>query len=312
MRVLVAGSLSYDYIMNFAGRFADRIMPDKIHVLSLSFFAHKLQKQYGGTGLNQAYTLKLLGTDPKLMTYAGNDWKELRAFMTKHRMTTSGIRVTVDEPCSSYHVVTDMDDNQIGAFHAGASKYNKKIQLKQPASPRLTIVGPTDPDAIKKFVLQCQTLGYRYVYDPAFQIASFSPDELRTAIEKAAVLIGNDYEIALIEQKLEVSHRELVAMVPVLITTLGSKGSVIESGEDAIHVKPAHPQKVVDPTGAGDAYRAGFVAGFIRGFDLLTCGRMGSVAAVYTVEKYGTVTHHFTQKEFVKRYKENYGTALSL
>jgi adenosine kinase len=323
MRVVVLGSLSYDFIMNFAGRFADRIMPEKIHVLSLSFFVHKLQKQLGGTALNQAYTLKLLGTDPKLVTTAGFDWKEIGVFLRKYKVTTGGIKVVLDEPCSSYHVVTDQDDNQIGAFHAGASKYNKTLKIRQPAPPAFTIIGPTDPVAIQKFVTQCQALGYRYLYDPAFQIGSFTPDELRVATQKAEILIGNDYEIALIEQRLGISHDALAGMVPVLITTLGSKGSVIESHKEAIHVKPARVANVTDPTGAGDAYRAGFIAGYLRltgsnpvrrltGDELLMCGQMGSVAAAYTVEKYGTVTHHFTKKEFTRRYKESYGKLITL
>lgn len=323
MRVLVLGSLSYDYIMNFAGRFADRIMPDKIHVLSLSFFVDKLQKQLGGTGLNQAYTLKLLATDPKLITTAGHDWKEIRTFLKKYKITTDGFKVVLDEPCSSYHVVTDLDDNQIGAFHAGASLYNKTLKIRQPKPPFFTIVGPTDPAAIVKFVTQCQSLGYRYLYDPAFQIGGFTGDQLRQAISKAEILIGNDYEIALIEQKLGLKHDALAAMVPVLITTLGSKGSIVESHGDAIHVKSAKAKSIVDPTGAGDAYRAGFVAGYLRltgsrpvrrltADELLMCGQMGSVAAAYTVEKYGTVTHHFTKKEFAKRYEDNFGRKLTL
>ena len=202
-------------------------------------------------------------------------------------------------------MVTDRDDNQIGAFYLGASKYNKELSLQQSEKPHFVVIGPNDPAAVKKYVSECREFGYRYLYDPAFQIDNFTSDDLRFAIEGAEILIGNDYEIALIEQKLGISHEELLVMGPkAVITTIGAKGSIIENRHDAIHIKPATPKNVSDPTGAGDAYRGGFLAGYLREFDLETCGNMGSVAAVYTVEKYGTVTHHYTKEEFIKRYKE--------
>lgn len=151
------------------------------------------------------------------------------------------------------------------------------------------------------------------MYDPAFQIGNFTGEDLRFAIEGAELLIGNDYEIALIEQKLGITHEELILMGPkAIITTLGSKGSIIETRMEAIHIKPAKPKNVSDPTGAGDAFRGGFLAGYLKGEDLQVAGQMGAVAAVYTVEKYGTVTHHFTKDEFIKRYQENYQTPITL
>lgn len=313
MKEIVTGSLGYDYIMNFSGRFADRIMPDKLHQISLSFFADKLSKNLGGTAGNLAYTLKLLGAEPFIVATAGNDFAEYLLFLEKHGITDSGIRRVSDEPCGSYHVITDSDDNQIGAFYTGATKYNKDLSLHQEEKPRLVIVGPNDPEAMKKYVAECQKLGYPYMYDPAFQIGNFSPEELRSAIADAELLIGNDYEVALIEQKLGISHEELLVMGPkAVITTLGAKGAIVETRHEAIHVKSAKPKNVSDPTGAGDAFRGGFLAGYLRDFDLQVAGQMGAVAAVYTVEKYGTVTHHFTKEEFVKRYQENYGTTLTL
>ncbi len=313
MKEVVTGSLGYDYIMNFSGRFADRIMPDKLHQISLSFLADKLSKNFGGTAGNLAYTLKLLGAEPYIVSTAGNDFAEYRKFLDRHKISSDGIRVVSDEPCGSYHVITDTDDNQIGAFYTGAMKYNKELSLTPSDKPQFVVVGPNDPEAMKKFVKECRDSGYRYMYDPAFQIGNFLPEELRFAIEGAELLIGNDYEIALIEQKLEISHEELLVMGPkAIITTLGAKGSVIETRHDAFHVKAARPKNVSDPTGAGDAFRGGLLAGYLKGYDLQVAGQMGSVAAVYTVEKYGTVTHHFTKEEFIKRYEENYGTKIVL
>ena len=315
MNVVVTGSLGFDYIMNFSGRFADRIMPDKIHALSLSFLVDHLSKQFGGTAGNVAYTLKLLGVEPTILAPAGGDFVPYKQFLESKKISTKHIAVHPEVSTSAYFVMTDKDDNQIGSFFLGATKYAKDLSIGRAS---FVILGPTDPDAMKKYVKECRKLKLSYLYDPAFQIATFTVDELREGITGSQILIGNDYEISLIEDKLEISHEELILMVPILVTTIGSKGSVIETRHDAIHIKPAKPKNESDPTGAGDAYRAGFVAGYLRavnsrpaleltGDELLTCGQMGSVAAVYTVETYGTQTHTFTKREFVKRYQENFG-----
>ncbi len=313
MKEVVTGSISYDYIMNFTGRFADRIMPDKLHQISLSFLADKLTKNLGGTAGNLAYTLKLLGSDPRIVSCVGNDFSDYEKFLTKHNISQEGVCIVADEPCSSYHVVTDSDDNQIGAFYSGALKYNKELSLDTTPKPQFVVIGPNDPEAMKKYVTECRKQNLRYLYDPAFQTGNFSPEDIRYAIEGAEIVIGNDYEMALIEQKLGVSHEELIMMGPkAVVTTLGAKGAIIETRHDAIHVNAAKPNNVSDPTGAGDAFRGGFLAGYLKGYDLQVCGQMGAVAAVYTVEKYGTVTHHYTKEEFIKRYQENYNASIIL
>ena len=313
MRVLVTGTLSYDYIMNFPGLFVDRIMPEKIHNISLSFLVDSLSKQFGGTAGNIAYSLRLLGVQPVLLATAGNDFSSYQTFLTRKRVETKYVKKVKDMPTSSYFVVTDKNDNQIGSFYVGASKYNKNLEVSKIREKLdFAVLAPNDPSGMLGFVAQLQKLGTPYLYDPAFQISNYSPEQLLDGIRGAAVLIGNDYEIALIEQKLGLSHKKLVAMAPVLITTLGSKGSVIETQKEAIHIQAAKPKNISDPTGAGDAYRAGFIVCFLRGFDLQVCGQMGSIAAAYTVEKYGTVTHEYTKKDFIKRYKENFGTTIAL
>lgn len=313
MKVLVAGSVSFDSIMNFPGLFSERIMADKIHRISLSFLVTKLSKQFGGTAINIGYTLKLLGLEPILLATAGHDFGSLRTFLRKHRISIKSIKTYGDIATSTYYVITDKEDNQIGSFYVGAQKYANSLSVVPFAgSVDLVVIAPTDPQAMTKYVKECRELKLPYFYDPAFQIATFTQEELREGIEGAKILVGNDYEIALIEQKLGVSHEDLVAMVPILITTLGSKGAVIETRTDSMHAKVAKAKTVIDPTGAGDAFRAGFIAGYLRNYDLQVCGQMGSTAAVYTVEKYGTVTHSFTKKDFIKRFRENFGTMLSL
>lgn len=328
MQVIVTGSLGYDYIMDFPGRFADRIMPDKIHKLSLGFLVDKLSKQFGGTGANIAYTLKLLGLEPTLLACAGNDFSPYQKHFKDHGITTHGISIHPDESTSMYFVTTDQDDNQIGSFYVGAMKYAKDLSLQGSTlhgrvepSRNFAILAPTDPAAMIKYVKECRSHRIPYLYDPAFQIATFSPEELKEGIEGAKLFIGNDYEIALVEERMGITHEELLAMTPVVITTLGAKGSIIETRKEAIHVKPAKPKNTSDPTGAGDAFRGGFLAGYLQllgtrpgleADELLICGQMGSTAAVYTVEKYGTQTHTFTKEEFCKRYEENFGSILTL
>lgn len=311
-QVIVTGSLGYDYIMDFPGRFADRIMPEKIHVLSLSFLVERLTKRVGACATNLAYSFKLLGGDPIILSSAGKDFKELQTFFKKYRISTAAIKIFHDDYCSSYHVVTDQNDNQIGAFHLGALKHNKELSLKKFIGSDFVSIGPTDPIAMAKYVNECYKYKLPYLYDPSFQIADFTPEELRKGLTGAAIAIGNDYEIALMEKRLGMSHKELVALVPILITTLGPKGSIVESGKNVIHIKSAKISKVVDPTGAGDAYRAGFLTGYLKKMDLKMCGQMGSVAAAYAIESYGTVSHHFTTKEFERRYFENYGQKILL
>ncbi len=318
MDVIVTGTLGYDYIMDFPGRFAERIMPEAIHKISLSFLADKLSKQFGGTAGNIAYTLKLLGVQPHIFSVAGNDFLSYKTFLKKHKLSTTYIKEVKDVVTGTYFCVTDQDDNQIGAFYSGATKYAKDLSLGNAlkgvafkGSPDIFVVlAPTDPAAMKRYVLECKKFKLPYLYDPAFQIAQFTAGELKEGIIGAKILIGNDYEISLIEQKLEISHDQLRVMVPIVITTVGSKGSIIETRRESIHIKPARPKNTSDPTGAGDAYRAGFLAGYLRGLDLATCGQMGSIAAVYTVETYGTQTHTFTKKTFVRRYKENFGNSI--
>ena len=312
MKVLVIGSLGYDYIMDFDGRFSERILPDKVHKISLSFLVNKLQRNFGGTAGNIAYTLRLLGVIPDIIAPVGHDFSPYKQFLKSHGISISHIKSFSNEPCGSYYVVTDQDDNQIGAYYSGAMKYAKNLPLPKDMDQKLIIISPTDPLAMVMHALECQKRKISYVFDPAFQIGSISESDLAKCIDSAKILIGNDYEIALIEKKLSLSHSELLSKTSVLITTLGHDGSVIETSKQKIKIRPAKPLNTSDPTGAGDAYRGGFIAGYIRGFNLQTCGQMGSTAAVYTVEKFGTITHHYTIKDFIKRYREDFAQNLVL
>lgn len=311
MNCIVIGSLGFDYIMDFPGKFSDRIMMDKTHKISLSFLVDKLNKQFGGTAGNIAYSLKLLGIEPFILSSAGHDFGPYNEFLKNNLMETKYIKQVSDVVTGSYFVVTDQEDNQIGSFYGGATKYAHELDIPENLS-QFVIVSSTTAEAMKMAVDQCIERKIKFMYDPAFQIGGLPVEDLKHGIENCQIFIGNDYEIALVEKKLNIEHEALIKMMPILITTLGASGSVIENKEQRIEIKPAKADLVLDPTGAGDAFRGGFMAGYLRGYDLQTCGQMGSIAAVYTVEKYGTMTHKFTKDEFISRYKQNYLAILNL
>ncbi len=315
--IIVTGSLGFDYIMDFPGRFSDRIMPDKIHQISLSFLVDDLKKQWGGTAGNIAYSLGLLGIKPILLATAGNDFAPYKKYLQKTGVVTSHVKEIKNIATGSYFVITDQSDNQIGAFYTGAMRHAHKLSLKKiNGKIDLVVIAPNDPTAMQRFVLECQEMQIPYMYDPAFQIGQLTKADLMRGVLKAHILIGNDYEIALIMNRLHLTKEQLLKRSGIIITTLGNKGARIEDLASGVYeefvIKPAKAKKIIDPTGAGDCFRSGFLAGFIQGFDLQTCGQMGALTAVYTVEKYGTTTHTFTKKEFVKRYEQNYRKGLEL
>lgn len=340
MKVIITGSLAFDLIMDFPGKFGDHILPEKIHQLNLSFLVQTLNKQRGGTAGNIAYNLALLGLKPSILATAGHDFAEYKKELEKVGVDTAMIRSVETEPTASAFIFTDQADNQIIGFYPGAMKEAIKLSIPRAPYSYFVVISPNDPSAMIKYVKECQEMGVAYLFDPGMQLPRLSDEDLSLGIEGAKIVIGNDYEISLIQKRLDTSG---VAGKPALggramtlprwreqrqiwITTLGERGSKISlhslNSPNALHlpeivirrktlfISPAKPKKVLDPTGAGDAFRAGFLAGFLGGLPLETCGKMGNVAAVYTVEKYGTQTHRFTLDEFKKRYRENFGESL--
>lgn len=305
--VVVAGSLAFDFVMNFPGRFSEHIMLEKIHVLNLSFLTERLNKNFGGTAGNIAYNLALLGEKPIVLSTAGKDFRPYKKFLAKSGVNTRYIKIVRDDFTSNYFAVVDKLDNQIGGFYAGAMLEDKKLSFKKIREIiDFVVISPTEPEAMINFAEQAQRLAIPYLFDPGMQLPRLEKAELMQGVSGAKILIGNDYEISLIQKKLNFGKKELLKKVDILITTLAEKGSIIETQERVLRVKAARPFNTCDPVGAGDAYRAGFLKGFLLNFDLKTCGQMGAVAAVYTVEKYGTTTHRFTREQFCKRYRNNY------
>ena len=306
--VLITGSLAFDIIMDFPGRFSDHIDPTKIHILNLSFLVDSLKKQKGGTAGNIAYNLALLEIPVSILGSVGEDFDEYQTFLQKAGVDVSNIKVIKDEKTSQAFITTDKADNQITSFYPGSMKNNSSLKIVDLSEkPEFTVISPNDPKAMINFALECQKLEIPYMFDPGMQLPRLTNQDLITGIKGAKILIGNDYEIGLLSSKLKVKSEKLLENIKILITTLGEKGSIIQTKDQNIRIKAAKPKEVVDPTGAGDAYRAGFLAGYLQGLDLKVCGQMGSVTACYSVEKYGTTTHSFTMDEFQQKYKENYG-----
>lgn len=323
--ITVTGSLAFDYIMDFPGEFGDHIMPDKIHQLNLSFLVNTLNKQKGGTAGNIAYNLALLGSPVSILGTAGYDFSEYAKFLQDAGVDTSMIKIISMESTSTAFITTDKKDNQISAFYPGAMNEVKNLRIKSiPTPPKFVVISPTTPEAMTNFAKECQDFNIPYMFDPGMTLPRISDTELNIGINGATILIGNDYEISLLKDRLKISDKELLNQVNVLITTLGEKGSIIQTNGLSNSpsrwaltpgrwlIKAAKPIEVLDPTGAGDAYRSGFLAGYIKGFDLKVCGQMGSIAACYAIEKYGTTSHKFTIQEFCERYKQNFGESLHL
>ncbi len=309
--ITITGSLAFDHIMDFPGHFGDHIMPDKIHQINLSFLVNTLQKQQGGNAGNIAYSLALLKTPVSILGTVGSDFTQYGAFLKNSGVDISGIKTSENLLTSSAFIMTDTRDNQITAFYPGAMSENATLSL-QGIKTNLVVISPNDPQAMVKIAKECRELSIPYMLDPGMQLPALDSQDLKNMISKTSILIANDYEISLLKEKTALSESDLLNQVKILITTLGSSGSVIQTNEEKIIIAAAKPQEVLDPTGAGDAYRSGFLAGFMKNFDLRVCGQMGAVAACFAIEKYGTTSHTFTVEEFTQRYRENFGEDIKL
>lgn len=310
--IVITGSLAFDLIMDFPGKFADHIDPSKIHILNISFLVDSLKKERGGNTGNIAYTLSLLGMKSSILSNAGDDFEGYAKFLKSHNIGTEDINIIEGESTATAIIMTDKADNQITAFYPGAMKQNTNLSLRDLKSKTdFVVITPDVPEAMEKFAKECQGLKLPYLFDPGMQLPALSDKQLLLGIEGSQILIANDYEMGIIQKRLALSDEDLLLKTKVLTTTLGEKGSIIQTKDQKIEIKSAKPKEVLDPTGAGDAFRAGFLAGFLRDLELKVCGQMGSVASCYAIEKYGTTNHKFSTDEFKIRYKENFGEELN-
>lgn len=307
MRIIVTGSIAYDYLMSFPGSFSEHLLPDHLSRVSLSFLVDTMEKRRGGCAANIAYTLGLLEVRPALMATVGEDFAEYRQWLERAGVDTSLVREVPGKFSASFFCSTDRDNNQIASFYTGAMAHAGELSFAEAGRCDLAVISPNDPGAMVKYAQECRALGLRYLYDPGQQCARSTPEELVAGLVGATMLIVNDYEMELIRQKTGLGERDILQQSEVLIVTRGEKGSTIYTREEEIAVPAVVPSREADPTGVGDAFRAGFLKGLALGADYRTCGRLGSVAATYALEHLGGQSHAFTWDEFRRRYAEHFG-----
>lgn len=314
--VLVTGSLAFDHIMDFPGTFEEHILPHKLKTLSVSFHLQNLNKNFGGVAGNIAYNLALLEKTPIILASSGKkDFDTYAKHLQKAGIDTEFITRIKNEFTANAFLITDKNNCQIAGFYAGALSKDSKLKIEpihRTQKIDFLVIGPTEPSAMNNFVLEAKKLGIPYLYDPAQQTTQVKKDNLINGISSAEILICNDYELALILKKTKLTKNEILKKVKILITTLGEKGSLIETENKTSVVGIVKPKKIVDPTGAGDAYIAGFLAGYVRKNPLHICGQMGATLATYAIENYGTQKHKFTIEQFKGRYKETFGENLNI
>jgi adenosine kinase len=315
MNILVTGSLAFDQIMVFPDAFADHIMPDKLHVLSVSFTLDRLHKNFGGVAGNISYNLGLLGENPICMATVGKDGEDYQSFLGKNGVVTDFIKVNSKDYTASFVMFTDKKDCQIAGFYPGAMKHDTELSLDEAMKEAnlitescFGVIAPTQPEAMVARAYEFSKLGIKYAYNPAQQTDYLTSGDLIKGIEGAEIVIGNDFEIALLEKKSRLSKQDMLEKVKVIITTLGDRGSLIEQKDKKeIIVGVAKPREVVDPTGSGDAYLAGFLSAYLKGKSMVECGQWGATVATYAVESYGSTGHSFSMSLFENRLKENFG-----
>ncbi len=312
MSIVVTGSIAFDYLMSFPGKFTDHFLPEHMSRVSLSFLVDSMDKRRGGCAPNIAYTLALLGERPRLMATAGRDFAEYRQWLEAAGVDTSLVKEVPDKFTASFFCSTDVESNQIASFYTGAMSNAAELSFRTVTNCRIAIISPNDPAAMLQYAEECRTLEIPYVWDPGQQCARMSGDELREGLVGAAVVICNDYEFELIRQKTGMNEREVARHSGALIVTRGERGSTIRQQDGEIDVPAVPPVRVVDPTGVGDAFRGGLLKGIATGQDLAVSARLGSVAATYALEHLGGQSHAYTWTEFSDRYSRAFGMPVGI
>jgi adenosine kinase len=310
MRIIVTGSIAYDYLMSFPGSFAEHILPEHLSHISLSFLVDSMDKRRGGCAPNIAYTLALLGERPVLMATAGQDFPEYRQWLEAHGVDTSLVREIPGKFSASFFCSSDRDNNQIASFYTGAMANAGELSFADAGPCDLAIISPNDPGAMVKYAQECRRLGIKYIYDPGQQCARSSGEELREGIVGAHMLICNDYEYELIRQKTGLEAAAMLQQSAAVIVTRGERGSTIWTSDAEYAIAAVPPVREADPTGVGDAFRAGFLRGLALGADYQVSAQIGSVAAAFVLEQTGAQSHTFSWAEFSRRYEQHFGTTL--
>lgn len=313
-RLILAGSIAIDRIMNFKGKYKDLIQPDKVHVLSIGVLVDRLQHSQGGTGANIAYNLALLGERPILLGAVGPEAGDYVKKLAKLEIDVTHLHHS-ELPTATFSTLTDAEDNQVGGFYPGAMSDSATLSfLPWKGQDVLAVISAHDPAAMRQQVAECSQHNIRYAYDVGQQIATLSAEDLRAGLAKAELLLVNDYELGLLSQKIGLTDQDVAQSVPICVTTLGEKGCRITGSklEQALTVPAVPKVNVVDPTGAGDAFRAGFLYGYIREWPLDKCAKLGAIVASFAIEEHGTQEHTFTLADCRAKYLATYQEKLDL
>lgn len=313
MNILVSGSLAYDRIMDFPGKFSDHILPDKVHVLNVCFMINELKENFGGTAGNIAYALSLLGESPTIIATAGRDFDSYRDWFKNNKIPTENIKIIEEELTAGAYITTDQSDNQITAFNPGAMKFSSSYDFESVAhDDTVAIVSPGNLDDMFNFSEIYKQKDIDYIFDPGQSLPAWSKERLIEMIDGSKIFICNDYELQLTQEKTSMTIDDILEKTEIVVQTKGEYGSVVilkEHGKTkSIDIPVARVDSVKDPTGAGDAYRAGLIKGFfLSDNDIIHAAKIGAVTAAYCVEVYGPQNFNFTHESFNKRFEEAFG-----
>ncbi|HET6604444.1 MAG TPA: carbohydrate kinase family protein [Xanthomonadaceae bacterium] len=310
MAALICGSLAYDTIMVFQDQFKNHILPDKVHILNVAFLVPRMRREFGGCAGNIAYNLKLLGGEPIPMATVGQDFGPYREYFQDIGIRLDHVREIPDLYTAQAFITTDLDDNQITAFHPGAMMRSHENHVREVDGVEFGIVSPDGREAMLQNAAEFAELGIPFIFDPGQAMPLFSGEEFRTFIEQATYVTVNDYESSLLRERTGWSPRQIAERVQAYIVTRGPKGSLIHTRKGELEIPAASAVRVVDPTGCGDAYRAGLIFGFERDMDLPTVGRVASLMGALKIEHHGTQNQRFDYEGFAEQFRQQFGYAL--
>jgi adenosine kinase len=311
MSALICGSLAYDTIMVFQDQFKNHILPDKVHILNVSFLVPRMRREFGGCAGNIAYNLNLLGGNPIPMATVGQDFGPYREHFEACGIRLDHIKELPDLFTAQAFITTDLDDNQITAFHPGAMMRSYENHVRDVQGVKFGIVGPDGYEAMLQNSAEFAELGIPFIFDPGQAMPLYNGSELTTMIEQATYVTVNDYESSLLQERTGLSTRDIAERVDAYIVTRGPRGSEMHTRKGELSIPPANPMRVVDPTGCGDAYRAGLIFGMLKGMDLATTGRIASLMGTLKIEHLGPQNQRFDYAQFAEQFRQQFGYALN-
>src|SRR5688572_24850949 len=310
MSTLICGSIAYDTIMVFRDRFKNHILPDQLHILNVAFLVPDLRREFGGCAGNIAYSLKLLGGEPLIMATVGDDYAPYAERLEKLGISQRHIRHVPGTYTAQAFITTDLDDNQITAFHPGAMNHSHENRVGEAAGAKLGIVAPDGRDGMLGHAREFEEAGIAFIFDPGQGLPMFSGEELLDFVERAQYVTVNDYEARMLQERTGKTIDALAKLVEAFVVTLGARGSIVYSGGKSIEIPSVQAREIVDPTGCGDAFRAGLLHGIGSGLDWQTTGRLASLLGSIKIAQRGGQNHSFTRDEIAERYRESFGTRI--